>query len=235
MIIDKSFTCTDNEDAMVEVGGLVPDEVYLQYPNAAKCFATNLIAALAQLGVTMTYNEQTYEARINDVSFTLIYGPEFLSLVGNGGNTLIDCAITQANVFLQNSITQEMCICVKGTENTFEVTVGIEDLFGIYAFEKVSDGKKFTALRKNTTEGIFWIFENGKFVETAEVIIPSNGPHSSSKFSAAGVALIPAVSTSFVYRILDAFLYIPFLHTGTYYNIADFSVVAVASCVLINY
>ena len=233
MVIYKSFTCSAGVEEAVEVTIPGTEEVIQQYPTAAKCVADNIVSALAELGVEMVYNEETFEAQVGNAKFMLVYGLEHLYAFPNGADELGACQVSQANVVSEDTITQEMSICVRGTSNSFEVIVGVQDFFGIYTFERVFDNKKLTAIRKNTSDGRFWIFDEGAFLEYAEIIIPDNGQYSSSAYQASGVALIPAVCTSFAYKILDAFLYIPFLQSGAYYEIADFSVVAAASCVLL--
>lgn len=233
MVIYKSFTCSAGVEEAVEMTIPGTEEVVQQYPTAAKCVAENIISALEELGVEMTYNEETFEAQVGNSKFVLIYGRDNLYAVSNGMGELGACHVAQANVISEDVITQDMSICVRGTSNSFEVIVGVQDFFGIYTFERVCDTKKLTAIRKNDSSGRFCIFDNGEFLEYAEIIIPDDGQYSSSAYQVSGVALVPAVCTSFAYRILDAFLYIPFLQSGAYYEIADFSVVAAASCVLL--
>lgn len=233
MVIYKSFTCSAGVEEAVEMTIPGTEEVIQQYPTAAKCVAENIISAVAELGVEMMYHEESSQLHVGDARFVLIYGRDNLYAVSNGTGEVGVCQVAQANVVSEDAITQDMSICVRGTSSSFEVIVGVQDFFGIYTFERVFDNKRLTAIRKNDSNGRFCIFDEGEFLEYAEIIIPDNGQYSSSAYQVSGVALVPAVCTSFAYRILDAFLYIPFLQSGAYYEIADFSVVAAASCVLL--
>lgn len=233
MVIYKEFTCSANVNDAVDfitVGGTAAVK---QYPSAANQVAENLISALEELGVEMTYNEETFEACINDTKFYLVCDKDELSIFWLSAEGWLGCSVHHAGIVSDESVSHEFAIRVTGTVNSFEVAVGVQDFFGIYTLERAFDKKKLTAIKMNTSEGKFTIFENGDILELGQVIIPTSAYP--SEFAISGVTLVPAVTTNFAYRILDAFLYIPFLQTGTYYEIADFSVVAVASCVLLMY
>lgn len=232
MVIYKEFSTSAEVAEAVEFV-VIGDTVVKQYPSIAIQVARNLVSALHELGIAMTYNQTTFEACIGTAKFHLICDDTTLSIFWQVGEEWMSCSVAHSGVVTSDFISCEFAIRVMGTSNSFEVSVGVQDFFGIYTLERAWDDKKLTAIRMNESRSKFAIFEDWQILELGKIIVPS-ADHP-SKFSASGVTLVPAVTTNFAYRIMDAFLFIPFLQTGTYYEIADFSVVAVASCVLLRY
>ena len=234
MIIDKEIVCSDSQYSATSVSIEGKSCPLRQYPAAAKKLAECFISAFSELGIQATYDEKTYKMSINKASVYLIYGDDAVGLYMSGTNTLVGCTVNVSNSLEGEIRSATLQVKVIGTSNSFEVFVGIQDFFGSYTFERAHDKKKFTAIRLTSDEGNFVLYNSDSgYEEYGRVIMPHSGYPSAA--SALGVVLVPAVTTNFAYRILDAFLYIPSLQTGTYYEIADFSVVAVASCVLLAY
>lgn len=239
MIAYHTFICSAPLEEGVDKVIPALNTTVVHYPSAASCFANNLISAVSGLGVTMTYNEETSELTVGQAKMELVYGKENIYLMFSSGRDSGACVLPVLHLVDDITISQTFTLCIKGTSLSFEVSVSgsdkvglFVDFFGAYTFQRVHDSASNMAIRRNTEDGHFWVFENKQFVEHCQVIVPAPdyaiSPHSHS-----GIAFVPAVTTDFAYRIFDAYMLSHIMASGTFYKIAGVSVVAVQNCVVL--
>lgn len=237
MIVSKSFRLDENVGSGKSIS--IPNaSSTTNYPIIAKFIVDSLNEVLSDFGARIEYNEETAVAQMDGVSFYLVASTSSIRTYFDGDRDLGYNSISAS--YSGNTQAYGAVITVKGTAESFEVYVsaGLDltnpsILFGRYSLRRLVDGKVLTGFRRNDTTGTFWVFDDGQFVEYAGVI-KVDKTYAYSDFTYSGYALVPAVLTNFAYQIVDAYLYCPMLESGNHYTIADVSVVAVQSCILVK-
>lgn len=237
MIISKTFRMNEHIGSGVTVS--IPDaSSTTTYPKIGRFIVDSLNAVLESFNTRIEYDEQTGLASIDGISFYLVASTSSIRAHFDGDRDIGYNSISAS--YSGNTQAYGATITVKGTVNSFEVYIsaGLNltnpvILFGKYSLKRLYDNKVVTAFRRNNTTGNLWVFEDNTFKEYAAVIT-ADKTYGYSDFTYSGYALVPAVLTNFAYQLVDAYLYCPMLESGNHYTIADISVVAVQSCVLLK-
>ena len=236
MIVTKTFQFSGSIGSTKNVS--IPDGTTASHvPTWARFVVDGINEVLASFGTHIEYDEQTGAASMSGTSFILTITGSTVRLYANPGGEL---DYTNQSIAFGSGDYYNVVVTVKGTTDSFEVFLagGSEigsffDILGKYNFKRLSDGRVLSALRKPDSTGKFWVFEDGEFLEYALIVKPA-AQYAYSDFTYIGYALVPAIPTNFAYRIVDAYLYCPMLESKVHYTIADVSVVAVHSCLLLR-
>ena len=237
MIISKAFTLEEHIGSGISIP--IPNgSTTTAYPIIGRFIVDSLNEILANFNAHIEYNEQTAEAEMNVIPFHIAADTSAVRFYFNCYSEIGYNSVSAS--YSGNTQAYRMVATVKGTAESFEVFIaaGLDVsnpavMFGKYNLRRLSDGAVLTAFRRNNTDGNFWVFENGQFLEYAAVVKPGK-TYAYSDFTYSGYALVPAILTNFAYQIENAYLYCPMLETGNHYTIADVSVVAVQSCLLLR-
>ena len=236
MIVTKTFQYSGTLGSTKNVS--IPDGTTAPHIASWGRFVVDGInQVLESFGTHIEYDEQTGAGSLSGTSFILLFTGSTVRLYANPGGEL---DYVNQSVAFGSGDYYNVVVTVKGTPDSFEVFLAggsqlgsFFDVLGKYSFERLADGKVLSALRKPDSTGKFWVFEDGEFLEYALIVKPDS-QYAYSDYTYPGYALIPAIPTNFAYRIVDAYLFCPMLESKVYYTIADVSVVAVHSCLLLK-
>lgn len=237
MIISKAFTLNEYIGSGVSIS--IPNgSTTTNYPIIGKFIVDSLNEILADFNTSIEYDAQTGQAQMDGVHFIIVANTSSVRFYFNGDSEIGYNSVSAS--YSGNTQSYRMVATVKGNSESFEVYIAagldvsnVSSMFGKYSLTRLSGGKTLTAFRRNNTTGNFWVFEDGQFLEYAAVVIPSK-TYAYSDFTYSGYALVPAILTNFAYQIVNAYLYCPMLESGNHYTIADVSVVAVQSCLVLK-
>ena len=238
MIISKSFKLNEHIGSGKSISLPNSSTTTTHYPIIGKFIVDSLNEILSSFGTRIEYDEQTAEATMNGIGFIIAANTSSIRFYFNGDSEIGYNSISAS--YSGNTVAYGMVATVKGTADSFEVLIaaGLDlsnpaVMFGKYNLKRLADGTVLTAFRRNNTTGNFWVFESGQFKEYAAVVVPGK-TYAYSDFTYSGYALVPAILTNFAYQIVNAYLYCPMLESGNHYTIADISVVAVQSCLILK-
>lgn len=237
MIVSKAFTLNENVGSGISISLPNSSNTTTHYPIIGRFIVDSLNEVLSDFNARIEYNEQTAEAEMNGVNFLIAANTSSVRFYFNGDSEIGYNSISAS--YSGNTQAYRMVATVKGNEDSFEVYIAagldvstVSSMFGKYSLKRLADGKTLTAFRRNNTNGTFWVFDDGQFLEYAAVVKPDK-TYAYSDFTYSGYALVPAILTNFAYQLENAFLYCPMLESGNHYTIADVSVVAVQSCLIL--
>lgn len=237
MIISKTFTLDKNVGSGQSIS--VPGASSVtNYPIVSRFIVDGLNDILANFNHHIEYNETTGQAVLDGVTFYIVANLSNIQMYFRDNSEIGYNSIYAS--FSGNTKAYRMTATVRGDDQSFEIYIAagldlsnVSTMVGKYAVRRLSDGKILTAFRKNNSDGCFWVYEDGQFLEYSAVIKPATTyAYSSNTYS--GYALLPAVMTNFAYQLVNAFLYCPALQSGNHYTIAGINTVSVQSCVLLK-
>ena len=240
MIIKKSntFEATSKDKTTLSFPGQTA--TFDHYPSLANEFFSLLQSVLTEAGISSSYDSSTGEATIFGVPMMIIYAPSKVYFWCQGMGSSYN-SVSLAYTGKTSSFEQSIGVTIKGTTNSFAIylgsgsSVGSETYaFAIFSMNRISDNTTFKGfLVSSTTPVLYTIDSSGSFVEKNAIIKPATD-YANSGAGYTGMALIPAITCSLAYRLLDSYINAPALLTdNSYYTIASVSVVVVKNNVLL--
>ena len=240
MIIKRAFTFDDVSNDKIQLSFPGQTSTFDHYPTLASHFYQCFAEALNEFGVSFTYNSDTGLGTIADVPVMIIYSPAtvYFWCVGMGSSY---SSVNMSYSGYDNRIRQSVGFSIKGTKNSFAVymgsgsSVGVETYaFAIISMKRMYDNVILKGFMNKGTKPILYTIENDEYVEMNEIVKPATD-YANSGAGYKGLALVPAVTCSLAYQLVDCYMNAPALLTsGSYYTIAGVSVVVVYSQVLLK-
>lgn len=240
MIIKRAFTFEDVSEDKIQLSFPGQTSTFDHYPLLAGHFYECFAEALNNFGISSTYNSDTGLGTVADVPMMIIYSPAVVYFWCTG----MGSSYTSVNMSYSgydNKIRQSIGFSIKGTTSSFAVymgsgsSVGAETYaFAIFSMKRMYDNVILKGFMNKGTTPVLYTIENGEYIEMNEIVKPTTD-YANSDAGYKGLALVPAVTCSLAYQLVDCYMTAPALLTsGSYYTIAGVSVVVVYSHVLVK-
>lgn len=239
MIIKKAFTFQTISSDNISLSFPGQTNTFSHYPSLANLFYQGLAQTLAELGIDSTYDCQTGLGTIAGVPMMIIYKMNTVYFWCEGMGSSCN-SISLSYTSIDSEIQQSIGFTVKGTINSFVLyigsgsSVGAEKYaFAILSMKRLSDDAILKGFLVSSTTPVLYTIENGEFLEKNAIVKPATD-YANSGSVYGGYALVPAVTTSMAYEMLDCYMGTTLLADASYYTIAGVSVVVVDNYLLLK-
>ncbi len=241
MIVKRAFEIESTSDSIsiTPSGGT---RTFNHRYKFAEQFWSELKKILEEFGISSSYDAQTGLGTVGGVPImffhecgTLYIAPQ--QITGGVSYNSVKVSYTGKT---GNLVWQSIGVTIKGTANSFALYIGSgSDIgketfwFGIIGMKRLADNKILQGFLRNNVTQVLYTFEDTIYVEINKTVYPSTD-YANSGSVYHGYALVPAVTTSMAYELVDCFMGTTLLADASYYTIANVSVVVVEKYLLLK-